>query len=57
MVRFVNAWTADGQIVGEVAPLIGDQLVLNTVNFDRLIVSRVRCVPAESDLRLVRLQE
>lgn len=45
VVRFVNAWTADGQIVGEVAPLIPDQLVLNTVNFDRLIVSRFGAFP------------
>ncbi|MFZ2242560.1 MAG: hypothetical protein WAV90_23930 [Gordonia amarae] len=41
----MNAWTADGQIVGEVAPLIGDQLVLNMVNFDRLIVSRFGAFP------------
>ena len=43
--RFVNAWTADGQIVGEVAPLIRDQQTLNAVNFDRLIVSRFGAFP------------
>ena len=45
MVRFVNAWTADGQIVGEVALLIRDQQTLNAVNFDRLIVSRFGAFP------------
>jgi hypothetical protein len=45
VVRFVNAWTADGQIVGEVAPLIRDQQTLNAVNFDRLIVSRFGAFP------------
>ena len=44
-VRFVNAWTADGQIVGEVAPLIRDQQTLNAVNFGRLIVSRFGAFP------------
>ncbi|MEU2106488.1 phage portal protein [Nocardia sp. NPDC019255] len=40
VVRFVNDRDADDQIIGEIAPLITDQKAINSVNFDRLIVSR-----------------
>ncbi|AHY26829.1 portal protein [Mycobacterium phage ZoeJ] len=45
VVRFVNGRDADDMIVGEVAPLIGDQQAINSVNFDRLIVSRFGANP------------
>lgn len=45
VVRFVNARDADGQIVGEVAPLIRDQQALNQISFDRLIISRFGAFP------------
>ncbi|AAD17573.1 portal protein [Mycobacterium phage TM4] len=45
VVRFVNGRDADDMIVGEVAPLILLQQAINSVNFDRLIVSRFGANP------------
>lgn len=45
VVRFVNGRDADDMIVGEIAPLIIDQQAINSVNFDRLIVSRFGAFP------------
>lgn len=45
VVRFVNDRDADDQIIGEIAPLILDQQAINSVNFDRLIVSRFGAQP------------
>ena len=45
VVRFINARDADDMIVGEVAPLILLQQAINSVNFDRLIVSRFGANP------------
>lgn len=45
VVRFVNGRDADGNILGEVAPLIRDQQAINAVNFDRLLVSRFGARP------------
>ena len=43
--RFINARDAEDVIVGEVAPLIDEQRAINTVNFDRLVVSRFGAFP------------
>lgn len=45
VVRFVNNRDADDMIVGEIAPLILQQQAINSVNFDRLIVSRFGANP------------
>lgn len=45
VVRFINGRDADDMIVGEVAPLILLQQAINSVNFDRLIVSRFGAFP------------
>lgn len=45
VVRFINARDADDMIVGEIAPLLVDQQAINSVNFDRLIVSRFGAFP------------
>lgn len=45
VVRFVNDRDADDRIIGEIAPLILDQQAINSVNFDRLIVSRFGAFP------------
>lgn len=45
IVRYVNDRDADDWIVGEIAPLIDDQRAINSVNFDRLIVSRFGAFP------------
>lgn len=45
VVRFVNDRDADDLIVGEIGPLIIDQQAINSVNFDRLIVSRFGAFP------------
>ena len=45
VIRFVNERDADDQIIGEIAPLILDQQAINSVNFDRLIVSRFGAFP------------
>jgi hypothetical protein len=45
VVRFINDRDADDMIVGEVAPLINDQIAINEVNFDRLIVARFGAFP------------
>lgn len=45
VVRFVNARDADDLIIGEVAPLILLQQAINSVNFDRLLVSRFGAQP------------
>lgn len=45
VVRFVNDRDADDQIIGEIAALIIDQQAINSVNFDRLIVSRFGAFP------------
>jgi hypothetical protein len=45
VVRFVNSRDADDMIVGEIAPLILQQQAINSVNFDRLIVSRFGANP------------
>lgn len=45
VVRFVNARDADDMIVGEIAPLIRLQQAINSVNFDRLLVSRFCAFP------------
>lgn len=45
VIRFVNDRDADDQIIGEIAPLILDQQAINSVNFDRLIVSRFGAQP------------
>lgn len=44
-VRFVNDRDAEDVVIGEVAPLIRSQIALNTVNFDRLVVSRYGAFP------------
>lgn len=45
VVRFINGRDADDMIVGEIAPLILLQQAINSVNFDRLIVSRFGANP------------
>lgn len=45
VVRFVNARDAEDMVVGEVEPLIDEQRAINTVNFDRLVVSRFGAFP------------
>lgn len=45
VIRFVNNRDADDMIVGEIAPLILQQQAINSVNFDRLIVSRFGANP------------
>ncbi|MFT4125088.1 MAG: phage portal protein [Gordonia sp. (in: high G+C Gram-positive bacteria)] len=45
VVRFVNGRDADGEIVGEVAPLIRDQQAINHVAMDRMLVSRFGARP------------
>jgi hypothetical protein len=45
VVRFVNARDAEDVIVGEIAPLLTLQRAINTVNFDRLLVSRFGAFP------------
>lgn len=45
VVRFVNARDAEDTVVGEVSPLIQEQNAINTVNFDRLTVSRFGAFP------------
>lgn len=45
VVRFINDRDADDMIVGEIAPLVLLQQALNSVNFDRLLVSRFGAVP------------
>lgn len=45
VVRFVNDRDADDQIVGEIEALINDQKAINSVNLDRLIVSRYGAQP------------
>lgn len=45
VIRFVNDRDADDQIVGEIAPLILDQQAINSVNFDRMLVSRFGAQP------------
>lgn len=45
VVRFVNDRDADDMIVGEIAPLLLLQQAINSVNFDRLLVSRFGAVP------------
>ncbi len=45
VVRFINARDADDMIVGEIQPLILLQQAINSVNFDRLIVSRFGANP------------
>src|SRR5690606_36720108 len=45
VIRFVNDRDADDQIIGEIAPLILDQQAINSVNFDRLLVSRFGAQP------------
>ena len=47
VVRFVNARDAEDLIVGEIAPLLTLQRAINAVNFDRLFVQPLWCVPAE----------
>lgn len=45
VVRFINARDADDMVVGEIAPLILLQQAINSVNFDRLLVSRFGAQP------------
>lgn len=45
VVRFINMRDADDMIVGEIEPLILLQQAINSVNFDRLIVSRFGAFP------------
>jgi hypothetical protein len=45
VVRFVNARDAERLVVGEIEPLIEQQRAINTVNFDRLVVSRFGAFP------------
>lgn len=45
VVRFVNGRDAEDLIVGEIASLIRDQQAINSVNFDRLLVSRFGAFP------------
>lgn len=45
VIRFVNDRDADDQIIGEIASLIQDQQAINSVNFDRMIVSRFGAFP------------
>lgn len=43
--RFINARDAEDMVIGEIAPLIDEQRAINTVNFDRLVVSRFGAFP------------
>lgn len=43
--RFVNDRDAESLVVGEVEPLIPKQRAINSVNFDRLVVSRYGAFP------------
>lgn len=45
VVRFINGRDADDMVVGEIAPLMLLQQAINSVNFDRLIVSRFGANP------------
>ncbi|AIM50340.1 portal protein [Mycobacterium phage Omnicron] len=45
VVRFINDRDADDMIVGEIEPLIGMQIAINYVNFDRMLVSRFGATP------------
>lgn len=45
VVRYVPTRRGESAVVGEVEPLIGDQLAINAVNFDRLVVSRFGAFP------------
>lgn len=45
VVRFVNGRDADDMILGEIAPLIRLQQAINSVNFDRMLVSRFGAFP------------
>ena len=45
VVRYVNGRDAEDLIVGEIEPLITLQRAINSVNFDRLIVSRFGAFP------------
>lgn len=45
VVRFVNARDSERLVVGEIEPLIEQQQAINTVNFDRLVVSRFGAFP------------
>lgn len=43
--RFINARDAEDLIVGEIEPLLTLQVAINSVNFDRLVVSRFGAFP------------
>lgn len=45
VVRFIGSRNADGMPVGEVEPLIDMQRAINSINFDRMIVSRFGAFP------------
>lgn len=45
VVRFVNARDTEHLVAGEIEPLIEQQRAINTVNFDRLVVSRFGAFP------------
>lgn len=45
VVRFVNSRDAERLVTGEIEPLIEQQRAINTVNFDRLVVSRFGAFP------------
>ena len=45
VIRFINGRDADDMVVGEIAPLILLQQAINSVNFDRLLVSRFGAQP------------
>lgn len=45
VVRFIGSRDADGMPVGEVEPLIDMQRAINSINFDRMIVSRFGAFP------------
>ncbi len=45
VVRYVNDRDAEDLLLGEVEPLIPAQIAFNTVNFDRLVVSRFGAFP------------
>jgi hypothetical protein len=48
VVRYIKTWDTDAAVrywLGEIEPLIGPQLALNEVNFDRHVVSRFGAFP------------
>lgn len=45
VVRWISSVTAEGEVTGEVAPLIHTQQAINSVSFDRLVVAHYGAFP------------